>query len=148
MLIEPLVWSAAQRNMARVLVSPGQIDLGAQVAVVLYSPEFAKNTEAATRYMVAYLKGVRDYYDAFVARKNTDAAVDILVANLALKDRKIWTDGPPHRTDLNGKVNVAHIKAQAAFYKATGSVTGPVPDIDKYVDTSFAEAAVKRLGAR
>jgi NitT/TauT family transport system substrate-binding protein len=148
LVIEPLVWSAGQRGIGRVLVSPGKIDVGAQVAVVLYSPEFAKNKEAATRYMVGYLKGVRDYHDAFVLKKNIEAAVDIMVEHLALKDRRTWIEGPPHRTDLNGRINVAHIKEQAAFYKATGSVSGPVPDIDKYVDMSFAEEAVKRLGSR
>jgi NitT/TauT family transport system substrate-binding protein len=148
LMIEPLIWSAAQRNIGRVFVSSGTVDPGAQVAVVMYSSEFAKNRDAATRYMVAYLKGVRDYYDAFIGKKNTDAAVDILVENLSLKDRKVWVGAEPHHTDLNGKVNVAHIKAQAAFYKKTGSVSGPVPDIDKYVDMSFVEEAVKRLGAR
>lgn len=148
MLIEPLVWTAAQRSIARVLVSPGEIDLGAQVAVVFYSAEFAKNTETATRFMVGYLMGVRDYYDAYIGRKNPEAATDILVEHLALKDRRIWLEAPAHRTDLNGRINVAHIKEQAAFYKATGSVSGTVPDIDKYVDMRFADEAVKRLGAR
>jgi hypothetical protein len=92
--------------------------------------------------------GVRDYHDAFIERKNTEAAVDVLVQNLALKDRRVWLEGPPHRTDINGKINVAHIKEQGAFYKSMGSVTGTVPDMDKYVDMSFVEAAVKKLGVR
>jgi NitT/TauT family transport system substrate-binding protein len=147
-MIQPLVWQAEQKKLGRIVASPGQLDLGAQVAVVLFSPQFAKNTDAATRYMVGYLKGVRDYHDAFIEKKNPDAAVDILVQHLALKDRRVWLESPPHRTDLNGRINVAHIKEQANFYKSTGSITGTIPELDKYVDMRFADEAVKRLGSR
>jgi ABC-type nitrate/sulfonate/bicarbonate transport system substrate-binding protein len=37
---------------------------------------------------------------------------------------------------------------QAEFYKEQGTLSGPIPDIDRYVDASFADAAVKSLGAR
>ena len=50
--------------------------------------------------------------------------------------------------DLNGEINVPSIKEQATFYKEAGTVTGPVPDIDKFIDRRFAEAAVKILGRR
>jgi hypothetical protein len=73
--------------------------------------------------------------------------VDILVANFPLKDRNVWLNSPPFRLDPNGRINVAHIRTQAAFYKSTGSVTGNIPDFDKVVDQSFAEAAAKQLGA-
>ena len=54
----------------------------------------------------------------------------------------------PQQIDLNGRVNVADIKRQAAAYKELDDITGPVPDIDKYVDHRFAEAAVKAIGVR
>jgi hypothetical protein len=45
-------------------------------------------------------------------------------------------------------VNVASLKSQAQFYKKDGEITGPIPDIDKYVDPQFADGAVKILGRR
>ncbi len=147
-VIEPMVWMGERQKISRLLIGVGDLDPGAQVAVLFYSPQFAQNKEVATRFMVAYLKGLRDLHEALVEKKNPDPVVDILVEHLPIKDRRVWTDPPQVMTDLNGRVNVAHIKKQAEFYKATGSVTGNVPDIDKHVDMSFADEAVRRIGRR
>lgn len=148
MLIEPMVSLAAAQGVAKLFITMGAVDPGAQVAIVFYSPDFAANKDAATRFMIGYLQGVRDYYDAFVLKKNQDDAISILVQTLPLKDPKVWKNFKPSNVDLNGKFNVASIKTQAAFYKDEGLVDGPVPDIDKYIDNSFAEAAVKIIGSR
>jgi hypothetical protein len=65
-----------------------------------------------------------------------------------LKDPKAWTSTRWGSTDPNGKINPASIKAQGAFYKEEGLINGPLPDIDNYIDMSFAEAAVRILGRR
>ncbi|HXQ51608.1 MAG TPA: ABC transporter substrate-binding protein [Stellaceae bacterium] len=148
LLIEPLVMMAHDRGIGDVLVTAGAVDPGAQVAVVMYSAVFARNRDAATRYMVAYLQGVRDFIDAFDGDQNKEAAIDVMVAALTLKDRAVWEKMPAHDVDPNGSVNLAHIKKEAAFYKEQGTLTGALPDLDKFVDPSFAEAAVKILGRR
>jgi NitT/TauT family transport system substrate-binding protein len=145
LLIEPLVMMAHERGIGDVLVTAGAIDPGAQVAVVMYSPDFARNRDAAVRYMVGYLEGVRDFNDAFVAGHDKEAAIDILVAALTLKDRAVWARMPAHEVDPDGRVNLRHIKKEAAFYQQQGTLSGPIPDLDKAVDSSFAAEAVKRL---
>jgi NitT/TauT family transport system substrate-binding protein len=147
-LIEPLVRQAEDRKIARVLFTAGQIDPGAETSILQYSAAFAQQRETAIRFMVAYLEGARDYYDAIFLKKDRDAALDILVKDTPLKDRKIWEEDMFRHTDLNGHVNLADLKSQAAFYKEQGTLSGPIPDIAKYVDMSFAEAAIKRIGAR
>jgi NitT/TauT family transport system substrate-binding protein len=146
-LVEPLVTQAERQNLARVLVPGGAIAPGAELSIWIYSPEFAKDKDAATKFMVAFLKGARDYHDAFFLGKNKDAAIAILTQYLPVKDPKLWETSRQY-TDLNGRVNVADLKRQAAFHKEHGNVTGPVPDIDKFLSPEFAEEAVKRLGAR
>lgn len=148
MLIEPMVSQAAAQGIAQLFITMGAVDPGAQVAIVFYSPDFAANKDAATKFMIGYLQGARDYHDAFFNHKDEDDAISILTQNLSLKDPKIWKNSRPGNIDLNGKFNVASIKKQAAFYKQEGLVDGPVPDVDKYVDNSFAEAAVKVIGTR
>lgn len=147
-LIEPLVRQAEDRRIAHVLVTAGAIDPGAQTSILQYSAAFAQQSAAATGFMVAYLEGVRDYYDAIFLKKNRDDAIAILIAQTPLKDPKIWQEDMFRHTDLNGRINLADLKSQAAFYQQQGTLTGAIPDIDKYVDLSFAEAAVKRIGAR
>ncbi len=145
--IEPLVTEADTSNIARVLLPAGAVAPGTELSVVYYSPAFAKRTDIATKFMIAYLEGIRDYYDAFFLNKNRAATIALLVEHLPIKDPKIWEHSRQF-TDLNGRVNIADLKEQAAIYKKLDMITGPVPDIDRYVDSAFAEAAVKVLGAR
>lgn len=147
-LIEPLVRQAEDRHIARILVTAGAIDPGAEASILQYSSAFAQQKDAGMRFMVGYLEGVRDYHDAIFLKKDRDAAIAILTETTSLKDPKIWEEDMFRLCDLNGRVNVADLKRQAAFYKAQGTLTGTIPDIDKFVDASFAEAAVKRIGAR
>ena len=147
-VIEPLVTAALRQNIARILVKGGAVEPGAQLAVLVFSPEFARQSDAATQFLMAYLRGARDYHDAFVAGKERDAAIAILTRTLPVRDPDIWKVAMPQQIDLNGRVNVADIKRQAAAYKELGDITGPVPDVDRYVDHRFAEEAVKVIGVR
>jgi NitT/TauT family transport system substrate-binding protein len=147
-VIEPLVTAALRQNIAGILVKGGSVEPGAQLAVAVFSPEFARQSDAATRFLMAYLRGARDYHDAFVAKKDQDAAIAILTRTLPVKDPEVWKIAMPQHIDLNGRVNVADIKRQAAAYKELGDISGPVPDIDKYVDHRLAEGAVKIIGVR
>ena len=146
-MVEPLVTMGEQKEIARVLVDGGTVYPGGELSVFYFSPGFAKNKDAATKFMVAFLQGARDYYDAFFLGKGKDEAIKLLVQYLPVKDPALWQTSRQN-TDVNGHVNVDDLKYQAAFYKSQGYVTGAVPDIDKQVDTEFADAAVKILGRR
>jgi NitT/TauT family transport system substrate-binding protein len=145
-MIEPLIAAAQGQNVARILVRGGEVDSGAHLSILLFSPEFAKQTDVATRFMIAYLQGARDYRDAFHLKKDQDAAIEILVKHLPVKDPAVWKAAFPQYTNVNGEVNAADIKRQAETYRKLGDVSGPMPDIDKYIDRRFAEGAVKVLG--
>jgi NitT/TauT family transport system substrate-binding protein len=146
-MIEPLVTQADKRNIARVFMPLSAVIPGAELSVLQYSAEFAKNTDAATRFMVAYLQGVRDFYDATWRHQNEEETISLLIEHLSLKDRDLWKV-LRRNVDLNGEINVSSIREQAAFYKEAGTVTDPMPDIEKFIDRRFAEAAVKILGPR
>lgn len=145
--VEPLVTVGERRDIARVLIDGGSVIPRAELSVIYFSPEFARNKDAGTRFMVAFLQGARDYYDAFFLGNGKDEAIKLLVQYLPVKDLTVWATSRQY-TDLNGKVNVENVKEQAKFYRDEGLVSGGIPDIDKYVDPSFAEAAVKILGPR
>ena len=146
-LIEPLVTEGERKGIARVFRPLSDIVPGMELSVLQYSAELAGNRDAATRFMVAYLRGVRDFYDVTWKHENEDTTFAFLAQRLSLKDPELWR-AVRRNVDLNGKINVDSIKAMAAFFKAEGAIVGPIPDIDRYVDPSFAEAAVKILGAR
>jgi NitT/TauT family transport system substrate-binding protein len=145
-VIEPLVTQAENQNIARILLPAGSVDSGAELSIVLFSPGFAKNLDAGSRFLAAFLEGARDYYDAFFLNKDRDAAVALLTQYLSVKDPKLWATAR-QSTDLNGRVNVADLKRQANFFKQQGTLSS-IPDIDHFVDIRFAEGAVKLIGPR
>ncbi|GGE45363.1 ABC transporter substrate-binding protein [Pullulanibacillus camelliae] len=119
----------------------------AQIAMVLGSPKFIDDEkDVALRFMVAYLKGVRDYNNAFVkGTGDKDAIINIMTKYTSLTDKKVWEKVGVPGLDPDGKMNVANIKDQYEWYKSRGGIDGSV-DINKAVDTSLAKKAVAVLG--
>ncbi|WP_432363205.1 ABC transporter substrate-binding protein [Sporosarcina sp. UB5] len=116
-----------------------------QIAMVLASPKFMGEEEISLRFMAAYLKGVRDYNDAFFKGVGKEEIVDIMVKHTALKDHSLWDRVFVTGLDPNGKMFVDDIKKQYDTYKANGAILGDI-DFDKAVDTSLAEKAVEIIG--
>jgi NitT/TauT family transport system substrate-binding protein len=144
-LIEPLMQSAQQRDIGKILMTGDQIYPNQQVAVLLYSAEFCRRADVAQRFMKAYLKGVRDYNDAF--RKDTGRAgvVDILSKNTNVKKPELYATMVMPGLDPNGAINVAGMTTDMEWYFSKGFLKEQV-SVAKVVDTTFADAAVKLLG--
>lgn len=144
--IEPLITKGIQQGMQVRFGDTTDYAPKAQIAMVLGSPQFVKNHDVALRFMVAYLKGVRDYNDAFV--KNTapkDPIIKIMMKHTPLKDAKVWKQVDVTGLNPNGSMYVDDIKKQYDWYKSNGAIKGKV-DFNSAVDTSIAKEAVKVLG--
>ena len=144
-LIEPLMQSAEQRGIGKILLTGDRIYLNQQVAVLLYSSEFCGKTDLARRFMTAYLKGVRDYNDAFAKNKDRADIVDILSKNTNVKKPELYAAMVMPGLDPNGAVDLAGMTSDMEWYLAKGFLKEKV-DVSKVVDTSFQEQALKRLG--
>jgi NitT/TauT family transport system substrate-binding protein len=99
--------------------------------------------------MRAYLKGVRFYNGALangkMAGPNADEVIAILAASTPIKDPAIYKSITPTGMNPDGKVNMASLADDYAFYKSRGLIRDDVR-LEQVVDHSFAEAAVKELG--
>lgn len=117
-----------------------------QIAMVLGSPQFmSEEQDVSLRFMSAYLKGVRDYNDAFIKDIGKDAVVDIMTKHTALKDPALWDKVNVTGLDPDGKMFIDDIKKQYDTYKANGAIRGDV-DLNKAIDTSITEKAVETIG--
>jgi NitT/TauT family transport system substrate-binding protein len=146
-LIEPLMQSAEQKGIGKLFITGDKMYPNQQVAVLLYGPDFAAKRQAvAERFMVAYLKGVRDYNNAF--RKNIDRAgiAAILSKNTTVKSLPLYDKMIMPGLDPNGKVNAAGMTNDMHWFLSKGYLKQEV-DVSKAIDGSFADAAVKKLGA-
>jgi NitT/TauT family transport system substrate-binding protein len=147
---EPTVSRAVKDGAAVRVAGNDEVYPGQQTAVVLYSGEFIKSRpQVARKFMRAYLRGVRDYNRALVngaiAGPGADEVLDILTEYTAIKDKEMYRSIVPHATNPDGRVNVASMKKDYAFFKEQGLVT-TTATVDQVVDHSFVDAVVKELG--
>lgn len=117
-----------------------------QIALVLGSPNFMnEEQEISLRFMAAYLKGVRDYNDAFMKDIKKDEIIDIMMKHTALKEADLWEKVQVTGLDPDGKMFIEDILKQYDAYKANGAILGEI-DFDKAIDTSITEKAVETIG--
>ncbi len=145
MHIEPLITMGEEKGILERWVDPQNWAADCQIAEVLASPAFVKNRELAKRFMVAYVKGIRDYNDAFLHGKNTEEIIDIMIEYTPMKERDLWKKVYVTGLKPSGKVNAESIKEQLQWFKDMGYFEGQV-DLDEIIDNSLAEFAVDYLG--
>jgi NitT/TauT family transport system substrate-binding protein len=123
----------------------------AEVSLLLYGDKFIKGRpDVAKRFMKAFLRGVRDFDDAVAnGRWKTDgtanAVIGIFATAVGMRETTIRAMTPQYG-DPDGKMNLASLRTDLAFFKSTGDVTSQSITADEIVDSSFAEAAAKELG--
>ncbi len=142
---EPAAVQAVTRGAAVKWRELADIRSGIQFTVVLYSPQFAEQSDAARRWMVAYVKGVRDYNDAFGRNLGRAEVVEILTRHTLVKNPALYEQMGYASIDPNGRVGQASLAEQHDWYLQQGLVTQAV-DLQQVVDLSFADFALERLG--
>jgi len=146
-MIEPLITAAISRGVAVRWKRAIDAFPGLEIAVVMYSDEFARNSEAANRFMIAYLRGVREYHDGlFKGLPNRPEVVQALVAHTAVKDPTLYDRMEPSYVNPNGWVQVDNLKEQQREFGELGLLDGPPADLDRVVDLSYVENALRVLG--
>jgi len=145
--IEPLITQGIENDFHERFGDATDYAPESQIALVLGSPQFMNEEKnVSLRFMAAYLKGVRDYNDAFIKGEEKDEIIDIMTKHTALKDPALWEKVFVTGLDPDGKMFLDDIVKQYDAYKANGAISGDV-DFDKAVDTSITEKAVEILGA-
>jgi NitT/TauT family transport system substrate-binding protein len=131
-----------------VLLIPGDaVEPNQQVAVMVYTEKFmSSQPDAANKLMVAYLRGVREYMDAMSTGKDRDQVIQILMDKTDIKDPQLWADMYPTGIQPDGTINVQSIADTQAYFQKLGLVQNPA-DLNKAVDTTIVQAAVKTLGS-
>jgi NitT/TauT family transport system substrate-binding protein len=143
---EPFATNMVGQGTASVLGYDYQVNPRNQVAVILYGAEFAKS-DLAPRFMVAYLRAVRMYNDAFVKKDPTarQKVVAAAVKYSTVKDPALYDKMQLQGLYPNGDLNVDSIKDQQEYFLSTGTQQERVA-LDNFIDTHFAQDAVTQLG--
>jgi NitT/TauT family transport system substrate-binding protein len=145
-LIEPFLTRALDDGTA--VFPPGGKDaaVGQQSAAVVYGPSFTQSKpEAARRFMVAYLRGVRDYNDAFVSGRGKEAVINALLKNTSIKDRALYDRMGLPGLDPNGRLLEDDIQGQQEWFVANG-IQQALIDLSSVIDYQYADYAAAALG--
>jgi NitT/TauT family transport system substrate-binding protein len=145
--LEPLITLAVDRGIATEFVTADEIYPNQQIATIFYSPDFAAHTDAAQRFMIGYVRALRDYNDAFGPQRQGRAEIaQILAKHTTVKDVALYDRITPAGLDPDGRLNVQGVRDDLALFQRLGCVTGDLADVSRVVDESFVNYAVGVLG--
>jgi NitT/TauT family transport system substrate-binding protein len=147
-IIEPALSTAITRGVTASWepgissVAFGGINQGGTLVI---SNRFAQQPDAARRFLVGYLKGVRAYNDAFVKGEGRAEVVRILTENTPVRDPAVYEQMNMPGLDPDGRIARQSLQLDMDYFRQRGYYTGPVT-LDDLIDTSYAEYAAQQLG--
>jgi len=146
--IEPFLTRALDLGAATLYQRTDELLPGYQIAEVLYSQQFIhEQPDAARRFMLAYLRAVRFYNDAFV--KGDVAKRQQVVASLTrhtpVKDAALYDRMAMPGLHPDGRMSLSSLASDQEFWLSRGVQQQRIA-IEQLVDTQFIEAAVQVLG--
>jgi NitT/TauT family transport system substrate-binding protein len=150
MLPQPFPGAAETRGIGKVLFWAGD-KMKHQVATIFYSEAFREDKERATRFMKAYVRASRAYYDAALkmdkgkpVRAKAYEDVLSLVAKYTEQPREAVAVGLPYQ-DRDGKLLAEDIAVQIKWFAEQKMIDKPV-DAKDIIDLAFQAEAVRSLG--
>lgn len=146
--LEPYLTQALREGYARLALPGHEIYPDQQSAVLMYSGAFRGKRDLATRFMAAYLLGVRDYEDSLDARGvlNPETAKKIR-KYVNVPDAELWRAMIPVGLNPAGYVNLKGIAEDLLWYEKRKHLKKSVA-VGEAVDHGFIEAALQRIGKR
>lgn len=121
-----------------------------QTAMLLMNGRFFANKDVATKFVKAYLRGVRDYTatlkDGKIQGPKAAEMIDEISNMTGIKNKALLEAAVPVFINPNGEMAMSSIKTDLDYFKSAGLVGSDI-DPDKVVDTSLITAATKSLGA-
>jgi NitT/TauT family transport system substrate-binding protein len=124
----------------------GDIDPHHQATVLLYAPGFPLRTpDAATRFLVAYLRGTGDYVAAMLGGGDPVPIYETLAEYTAVKDLNLYAALAPNVYAPHGRPNRASLEADQELWVAQGRIAQRA-DLAAAVDTQYLEGALQVLG--
>ena len=142
---EPWATQLEEQGVIKKIVPMDAIEPCGVIAGLLFSERFAQNTPAARNYMVAYLRGVRQYWDAYDGRAPFQPVIDAHVKYTPLKNEALIRKIPPTGQNPNGYIDPARLATYQDWFAERGLVTQKA-DIARALDLSFVEYANAVLG--
>jgi NitT/TauT family transport system substrate-binding protein len=146
--VEPFITFGSEQGIAVRWRGADEVYPGQQGAMLMYGPNLLQNQPDVGRaFMVAYLRGVRDYNDATRKGMNRPEIFAMLAKHLTVKDVALWERMVPTGLNPDGRIHVETIREDIERWIDLGMLK-PEDRIDpnQVIDHTFVDYAVSRLG--
>jgi len=147
-VIPPFVWSFEDQKIA---VKFGEADDLIQpspmtIAVIMVNTDWAKqNKELLNNYFIAWLRGAREYCQAFHGSAARAEVIDALVKSGTERRPELLQKYPWPARSPNGQLNVASLLDIQAWFLKNKMITAQFP-AERLVDMSYIQNAAQKLG--
>lgn len=147
-LVEPFVAQFSQRGQAVPFKRAADHfkNDALEISVILVNKEWMDNNlKLAGEFTLAYLKGVRVFYEAMMGGSNRPEVIDIISRYTKITDKKLIDDVPWSYMDPNGRVARESLRAQQDWHALRGTIPTKV-NVDDIIDERLIKSAVDQLG--
>jgi NitT/TauT family transport system substrate-binding protein len=148
-VIPPFVWQFEEQKLAVPFASVDELvnPQPMTIAVIMANTDWIKkNPDLVRNYFTAWLRGVRDYCQAYHGGSTRDAVIKALVDSGTERRPELLHKYPWPARSPDGRVNVASMLDIQAWYVKNKLANAAFP-AERLVDTSYADFAVGKLGA-
>lgn len=142
---EPFSGAVIRAGFADMWLTSGSIIPNHEQSIVMYSPKFAEDADAGARWMIGYIRGIREMKRAFATLPGDEDVARILTEHTNVKDVDTIRNSPPGAVNPNGYLFAETIQLDQEFWVASGAMAQPV-DLTKVIDNSFIDAALQVVG--
>src|SRR5262249_53853880 len=144
--VEPFATAIESRGIGKIIMPLDRLMPDFQTAVIFYNTEWARaHADDARGWMVAYVKALRYYNEAFRNRQIRDDVITVMTGHTPIKDRAVWDKIIWPGLNPNGTVTVRTILDFERWLLNERQISEFVVPA-RFVDSSFVEHAVSVLG--
>ena len=143
-VFEPTRTRLLDQGTTKVWRNSGELYPDHESSVLIYGPSMEGKREAGRRFMVGYLRGVRELKERGIDRRDPEI-VDLAVKWTSIKEPALWQKMELQQGNPDGYNYRPSLEYDLAWFAAHGLLQNP-PRLDDVLDQSYVDYAITRLG--